>query len=149
MFLSHEITHAIQDQHYDLLKMGIDSDTNDDQTLALSALTEGDATFVMNEYYLNNLNINVIADLFSSIMMLPQQTKLDHAPSYVKENLLFPYIQGLQFISPVYNGNEPMTLDEVFKNPPQSTEQILHPEKYFEQRDTPDMPELPDFSELK
>jgi hypothetical protein len=66
---------------------------------------------------------------------------LSAAPPIIRENLLFPYIQGLQFVSLVQERGW-QAVDGAYADPPQSTEQILHPEKYLS-RDEPQLISLP------
>ena len=51
--------------------------------------------------------------------------------------MIFPYFQGMVFCAKLANAGGWAAIDEVYRNPPLSTEQILHPEKY---RDRPDYP---------
>src|SRR5262249_5407294 len=55
----------------------------------------------------------------------------DKAPRFLKETLIFPYLGGLSFIESLRKASPWSRVDEVFKNPPESTEQVLHPEKYL------------------
>ena len=146
MFISHEIVHALQDQKYNLSKMGIDNRTNDDHVLALSAILEGDAMYCMRKYYAGHINIGLVLDLFSTAFSVFKQAEFDKAPSYVKTSMLFPYTKGLDFITAFYHEDSEITIDEVFRNPPQSTEQILHIEKYIA-GEIPVYPLLPDLSD--
>jgi hypothetical protein len=56
---------------------------------------------------------------------------LQKAPEFVKQILMFPYIGGLSFVQYVRKRYPWSKIDEVYRHPPESTEQILHPEKYF------------------
>ncbi|MCD6459257.1 hypothetical protein J7L67_01150 [bacterium] len=147
MFIAHELTHAVQDQHYGLVKMGIDRKDNDDAVLALSALIEGDATFVMEKFYKQNLGLDAFLDVLSGVILEISQKEIDKAPQYLKENMLFPYIKGLQFVKNIYDNNV-INMENVFLNPPTTTEQILHTEKYFINRDEPDYPVMPDLTKF-
>ena len=147
MFISHELTHAIQDQHYGLVEMGIDRKDNNDAVIALEALLEGDATFVMEKFYKQNLGLGVFIDVVSGVILELKQKEIDYAPPYLSENMLFPYIKGLNFVKNIYE-NKYLNIENVFLDPPSTTEQILHTEKYFINRDEPDYPKLPDLSEF-
>lgn len=160
----HEITHAIQDQHFDLSSFGHDA-VLDDAAAAKTALIEGDATLVMYSYLLNSdlERVPMVAQqmkMFSSnpaqmaAMMpdMPGAKELAEAPPYLSENLMFSYIQGMVFALEVKKTGGQKLLDYAFtKDPPRSTEQILHPEKWIGKRDDPVKIELPDLtqSELK
>lgn len=124
MFLVHELTHALQDQNFKLKSLPLYSE-NDDKVLACLSLIEGDATVVMFQYYKEHLKIyNILWDMLSYLLV--DQSKLRGSPYYIRENLLFPYKWGIRFIS----GKTWDEINEEYKNPPESTEQIMHPEKY-------------------
>lgn len=60
---------------------------------------------------------------------------------------MFPYLAGLQFVRHFFLEGDWATIDEVYLDPPVSTEQIIHPERYPE--DVPvelALPELEDVS---
>lgn len=129
MFLVHELTHVLQDQNFNLKTLPLYSD-NDDEALSALSLIEGDATLAMFEYYKINLKIyKIFWDLFSYLSV--DQSKLYESPYYLRENLIFPYKWGTKFVTSIYIGSGWKGMDEVYKNPPKSTEEIMHPEKYL------------------
>ena len=67
----------------------------------------------------------------------------DSAPLYLRQTLIFPYTKGMLFQQAVVQHDGDAAFAEVFKKPPVSTQQILHPEKYFEGA-KPAEPDLPD-----
>ena len=67
----------------------------------------------------------------------------DNAPFVIQKLLVFPYAEGMAFVSALLNVGQLDAIDEAFDNPPVSTEQILHPEKYFE-NEMPSAVLLPD-----
>ncbi len=135
--LAHELTHALQDQNYDLTTFPLKVKDNDDLALATSALVEGDATVLMAQYYGEHLDVS---DMLSDVMggMLGQKTaKFQAAPPFFREMMLFPYQQGTEFAMAVFAAGGTDALNEAFKHPPVSTQQILHPEKYLHDRRDP------------
>jgi len=56
--------------------------------------------------------------------------QFDKAPAFVRETLMFPYLTGLLFVESVRRSAPWPKVDEIFKSPPESTEQVMHPEKY-------------------
>ncbi|MDX9703617.1 MAG: hypothetical protein RBU23_11320 [Candidatus Auribacterota bacterium] len=148
MFLAHELTHMLQDQHYDLIGMGIDDNSNDDRSMALSSLLEGDATRCMTIYYTKNAGLSVFLDVALGVYMELKQSEIDKAPAFLKETMLFPYMKGLVFVMALYETQDQDTIHNVFLDPPVSTEQIIHPEKYFADRDDPVIPQLPCMKEF-
>lgn len=128
--LAHELTHALQDQNFGLLKMPLEIKTNDDLALATSALIEGDATIAMSDFMLQNFTLKTLRENLSG-MFSQNMEQLQKAPRYLREMLIFPYLRGQEFCSALRarGGNE--AVSGAFKNPPVSSSQILHPEKYF------------------
>ncbi len=51
-------------------------------------------------------------------------------PAYLLEDFIFPYTYGRDFVERFYQAGGWARVDEVWRNPPQSTEHILHPERY-------------------
>jgi hypothetical protein len=144
IILSHELTHALQDQNFGLLKMPLEIKTNDDEAAAASALIEGDATLEMTQYMQKDLSWQSLADTvtYSATQSMEQIRK---APRYLRQMLVFPYVQGQQFCAAVYARGGFPALNAVYADPPSSTAQILHPEKYFkETRENPIPVDFPD-----
>jgi hypothetical protein len=135
--LAHELTHALQDQHFSLKRLPLESKDNDDRAAAAAALVEGDATLVMSEYMLKNLSLGTIKDsLTASITQNMEQ--LAKAPRFLREMLVFPYLRGQEFCGALYGMGGYEAVSKAYANPPTSTSQILHPEKYLaEPREEP------------
>jgi hypothetical protein len=143
----HELTHALQDQYFDL-KQILETDrkmNNDDRTLAHGAFIEGDGMAVMIEYILQNTQRH-FADLPDLALALKLQMStlqdrspiMKSAPSFMQETLLFPYGYGSSFLQQVWKKNPSWkAIDKIYSDLPASTEQIMHPEKYFGDRDEP------------
>lgn len=130
---AHEYDHALQDQNFDLTAMGFSNQSEQslesDVLLARQALIEGDATFLMQLWSAEHLSQ---AELLS---MLDQATTLDTAvldslPPIFRKALEFPYFSGLSFVTLLYSDGGWEAVNAAFRNPPSSSEQILHPEKY-------------------
>jgi hypothetical protein len=125
MLLAHELTHALQDQNYDLNQWPLKVKDNDDLALACAALLEGDATVLMTRYYTQHADRSRMMEDIGA--MLGQNTaKLRDAPAFLRESLLFPYTQGQQFVAAL--GDREVAA--AFQHPPVSTKQVLHPELY-------------------
>ena len=127
---AHETIHALQDQHFDLLALQDESVVeNDDKYLAVNALIEGDATIGQVQYMAENPGL--LLQLQAELEDL-DSTILDSAPPFITETLLFPYDEGATFVNALYEEGGWDLVNEAYENVPQSTEQILHPEKYLE-----------------
>ena len=157
----HEVGHALQDQHFDLEALGIGDDALlSDRSLALGALVEGDATLVMFSYVMGTdletlpmareMVEGFTSDPDGLASLVADQGDTDamlQAPAYLQESLVFPYLQGLVFCLAVRQAGGQELLDHIFAHdPPTSTEQILHPEKWLEMRDEPVAITIPDLT---
>ena len=130
VILAHELTHALQDQHFGLKRMPLEIKNNDDRANAASALVEGDATLVMSEYMLKNMSRQMFKD--SMVASFSQNMKqLETAPRYLREMLVFPYLRGQEFCAALFARGGYQAVSDAYANPPSSTAQILHPEKYL------------------
>jgi hypothetical protein len=126
---AHEFTHALQDQRYDLNRFAPKHAGNTDRTLALHALIEGDALLAQHLWSTRNLNAREQAE---ALRAGGSGGVLQTVPLAVRAELLFPYIDGYRFVSRAYfeAQSDYRAVDELFRNPPQSTAQVLHIEKY-------------------
>ncbi|MEN6605713.1 MAG: hypothetical protein ABFD60_00590 [Bryobacteraceae bacterium] len=137
--LVHELAHALADQHFNLEKYVDLANQSDDSATARMAVMEGQATWLMSEYLARRTGQSLstspaILRLMSGAaeMAQGQFPVFDAAPLYMRETLLFPYSKGMLFQHAVYEKYGKKAFSEVFRNPPVSSQQILHPEKYFE-----------------
>ncbi|HEX2689971.1 MAG TPA: hypothetical protein VHN14_25310 [Kofleriaceae bacterium] len=168
---AHELTHALQDQHFDLTRyLPSDGSIDDDAALARRFVAEGDATFVMLLYAMHGIlgdkiSPAVIATLrrqitqFASLgvdelkamsrsqaagfgMMDPEIKKsieaMDDIPPVVLVPLLESYMKGSLVALTAYEHGGWPSVDALYRDPPASTEQVLHPEtKLIPVRDPP------------
>jgi hypothetical protein len=147
--VAHELTHALADQHYDLDAMQEAVKKDDDRSLALDALIEGEATLAMFGAGMDDWNGEDIIRLpaermeFTFNLLAPflpvmgAGKALRDAPPIISESMIFPYFRGMVFCAKLANTGGWAAIDDVYKNPPLSTEQILHPEKYRLKLDLP------------
>lgn len=147
--LAHEIEHALQDQHYRIGEMLRRRPGASDRQAAISALCEGDAVAVMIDYLLRSTgrDFTAMPDLAQQIRAQAAghgQPVLRGAPRAIRESLLFPYVEGTAFVRALkVQGRSWAAVDAAFASPPDSTEQILHPERFLT-RDPPVAVTLPD-----
>jgi hypothetical protein len=129
--IAHELTHALQDQHYNLRRFDKWPKGESDAELAAHALIEGDATLVMQKYILHNPRRAL--DFMRSIAASGSGSSelIEKAPRVLRDSLLFPYQYGMEFVSKLFDRDGWKQISLAFTELPQSTEQILHPEKYF------------------
>jgi hypothetical protein len=138
MLMAHEIVHALQDQHFDLEKWMKEVEDDGDASAARSALVEGDGVALMLEYTFADKgmpfpwnNPEVIKLLTGSIDPTSGGDLLSKAPLAIRQGLMFPYIRGLEFVAFIRRTQPWSKVDDAFRRPPRSTEQILHPELYL------------------
>ena len=128
--LAHELTHALQDQHFGLKRLPLEIKNNDDRAVAASALVEGDATLLMSEYMLKNMSKQMLKD--SVVSSFTQNMKqLETAPRYLREMLVFPYLRGQEFCAVLFGQAGYEGVSKAYAQPPGSTAQILHPQKFL------------------
>jgi hypothetical protein len=134
----HELTHALQDQHFDLQNFYDPRNLSIDNSLARAALVEGDATLLMLDSQRAivgqeslKFQSSVNSEIFQQSLNLMLVPQLKAAPPSLTYSLLFPYTSGLRFVHQVIKQGGWSAINRAFSSPPESTEQILHPEKYL------------------
>ncbi len=143
--MAHELTHALQDQHFNLRRFEKWPPGDSDAELAAHALIEGDATLAMTIYMAKN---PLVALAFSRSLTTGVATEqFNQAPRAMRESLIFPYMQGLEWATQLYRRGGWTMVSNAFTRLPLSSEQILHPEKYFNY-ERPIKVVLPDLTSL-
>ena len=127
---SHEFDHALQDQNFGLQKLQVDAIGEGDRSLARLALPEGDATLLMSLWAQQHLTPAETIQLLAESQDPEQTRTLAAMPSILRETLLFPYTTGLQFVLGLQASGGWTAVDAAYAKLPDSTEQLLHPEKY-------------------
>ncbi len=133
--LTHEFVHALQDQHFDLLKLLVVRPYDFDRTEAAFALIEGDAM---------NVQRRAEAGEAYSRESLDQITRQETArfseyrkdfgalfPALLTETFIFRYRDGARFVETVRRRDGQQGVDNLYRRLPATSEQILHPEKYL------------------
>lgn len=144
--MTHEFTHALQDQHHNLNElMGVVLH-DDDVNLAITALVEGDATLIGTGAMLDeagNLDNLLRQDPAAMGAMMGagggmMGEEANAMPAILKETLIFPYVYGYVLVTTMVQEGGFARVDAAFTDPPLSTEQLLHIDKYLgETRDDP------------
>ncbi len=146
MVMAHELTHALQDQHFKIDNWVKAARPNDDAELARESVLEGSAMAAMVDYLLagTGRSLQDLPDIDPSMLVgdMESTPMLKKAPAFLKDALVFPYLDGLNFSAAVVRPNGWGALAGVFAKPPVSTQQIMHPAMYFAFR-TPPRAELP------
>jgi len=159
MVLIHELTHALQDQHFNLTHISAEDPLADAST-ARQALVEGDATLTMFsaltgaametlpgvDAMLSTL-LRDPKEMMAGMEDMPGAREMAAAPAWFRDMLLFSYMRGYAFCVSVKRLGGQKLLDHAFtSDPPRSSEQILHPEKWHTRRDDPIVLRWPDLS---
>jgi len=136
MVMSHELTHALQDQHFHIDKWTDAAKPNDDAELARDAVIEGSAIAAMLDYILQGKgSIRDLGELDPSMLMgdVDSSPELAKAPKILRDELLFPYVAGAPFTQRVLKASSGWPdFHKVFEKPPVSTQQIMHPDMYLQ-----------------
>ncbi|MBC8028960.1 MAG: hypothetical protein H7Z16_02520 [Pyrinomonadaceae bacterium] len=144
--MAHELTHALQDQHFNLKRFEKWPRGDSDAEIAAHALIEGDATLAMTMYM---LKYPMVALAFTKSLAAGgiSTEQYDLAPRAIRESLIFPYLNGSQWATQVYKRGGWAAVSKAYTNLPLSTEQIIHSEKYFSY-ERPIKVALPDVTNL-
>jgi hypothetical protein len=134
MVMSHELTHALQDQYFHIDAWARAAKPNDDAELARDSVLEGSAMAGMLEYELRDKGFKLrdLPDFDPSVFLgdLTDTPMLKKAPAFIKDSLMFPYFDGLRFSMSILRTGGWGGFDAVFAKPPANTQQIMHPELY-------------------
>ncbi len=132
--MGHELTHALQDQHFDIGATQKKYKGNTDRELAFKAIVEGDATLSGFSVVTGRVDDRTI-DYFDRnlqdivpIFMGQEEGK----PRAITYPVLFQYTEGARFVAEAYHRKKWDGVNALFNGPPLSTQQIMHPELYFD-----------------
>lgn len=146
----HELTHALQDQHFRIDDFVARIRGNSDAMLARAALAEGEATWVSMAYASGADDLEHYApSLESDDSSTREAVDAAHVPHFLQAVLMFPYTHGLKFVNYGRQTGGWQPLNKAYADLPVSTEQILHPERYFDTRDNPVSIHLPASGTIK
>ena len=148
--LAHELSHAIADQSYNLARFIRAGRKSDDGSTARLAVMEGQATWLMSEFLARKMGQTLkgspaLVSMMSNLSDTSggQYPVFENSPLYLRLTLVFPYTKGMLFQNAVFERDGEAGFGEVFLKPPVSTQQVIHPDKYFSGV-KPTEPDLPD-----
>jgi hypothetical protein len=126
--LVHELTHALQDQHFDIVREDL-YEADDDSSLGLEAVVEGDATRVEFAYY------ESLTAEEERLVELEANRAGDPTTPDIPEALLtvmgLPYEVGPIFLEAIFQAGGTAKINEAIQNPPVTSEQLLYPDRYL------------------
>jgi hypothetical protein len=137
--IAHEVTHALQDEHFNLTRGAFGPRPRDhDGELAALALVEGDATDVQSRYVAGLSPGELVSELARTLGSLPAGRAGRSAP-YLQRELVYPYTAGQAFVQALRQRGGQRLLDRAFRHPPRTTAAVLDPVRYL-QGDPPPQP---------
>ena len=142
MTLSHELTHALQDQNWDLDGYLHGARDDDDASAARQAVVEGYATVAMVQQSTGGVDLGELQALTPLLDALTSSqlggsAELSNAPYFFRVQLLFPYVQGMGFIEAGLQHGGWKGLNVLSERPPESTKEIFEPEIYYNHQELP------------
>jgi len=136
MVMSHELTHALMDQQFQIESWAHAARPNDDAEMAREAVLEGSAMAAMLDYTLQDkgLKLRDLPEIDPTLFVgdLTDTPQLKKAPPFIRDSLMFPYFSGLAFSLTVLRADGWNGFVGVFAKPPANTQQIMHPALYRE-----------------
>ena len=153
--MSHELTHALEDQSFHIDPWIKAARPNDDAELARQSVSEGSALAAMVDYSMKDQKVGVrdLPDVSlliraGAVSEMDKDPKLSKAPAFIRDELLFPYLAGTGFSQQFLKAHSGWKdLHLIFENPPVSTQQIIHPDLYLSNV-KPETVTLPDWKGL-
>jgi hypothetical protein len=141
----HELTHALQDQHFSLAAKEKANMRDTDANFAYHAVLEGEGVLVMMVHMITKMGVDfdeVIKDeaMLGTVMSAASADQMidPSTPKYFGEMLKFPYLEGLKFVLAAYKRGGWKELDRIHANPPRSSREILNPDDYFSKKFKPE-----------
>ena len=131
------LTQALQEQHFPW-SSNLRSVPAQDRRLALRAVTRGDVVLV-GLAYLGGGRPERWPDQQQAIIRLANELDrmASDLPLMLREQLVFPYREGSQFVQWAYAARGMEGVNALFADPPLSTAQVMHPEKFYVRRQNP------------
>ncbi len=150
LILSHELTHALQDQNFSLGDQMARDHGNGDRELALRSVAEGDATLAGWGYALGRMDSGTLTLLEAHLGDATKAFARDGSSGSLAlyQYFNFPYTEGLRFIGVAYERGGWAAVDALYRDPPQSTQQIIDPSLYYDHRIPPAQVDVAGFAQL-
>ncbi|HEX8100266.1 MAG TPA: hypothetical protein VF660_08710 [Actinomycetota bacterium] len=143
--LAHELTHALDDQHFKLDHLDdLHAKCRDELALSFLSLVEGNAEVTATRWATRNLTPAEYTQLQVEESSQGEGGLPSTVPLFFAQLLIFPYPNGSAFVTDLLDRGGTKEVDAAFRHPPVSTEQILHPGEY--PADVPDDVEVPDLA---
>lgn len=136
--VAHELTHGLQDQHFNIGATLEQAKNDDDRSVAMRAVIEGDATLAGFGFIAGRMDDEVLNVFVKHIPDMDKEfaEKSQDVPLGVREPFIFQYEYGARFVAEAYHRDGWKGVDALYAHPPQTSQQIMNPWMYFD-RSTP------------
>jgi hypothetical protein len=136
---AHELTHALQDQHFGLDRILNQVKHNDDEEIAIHSVIEGDATLAGLAYVSGGMTSEEEKNIVQHFATVPDnfEPEASGTPLALSIPLMFQYTQGTRFVAEAWERGGWAGVDALYHDPPRSSQEIMEPELYFDHRTTP------------
>jgi hypothetical protein len=146
----HELTHALQDQRFDIGTRDLSLSKDTDGGMAFHALLEGEASVVMLSYVLgkSGMSLETVAKNVEAVNQMTSSAassdKIEPGtPKYFADSLMFPYAAGMKLVLEAYRRGGWPLVTRMDENPPRSTREVIHYNEYFARLDRGKSPQTP------
>jgi hypothetical protein len=141
--LAHELTHALDDQHFDLRRLDrLAEECREEAYEAGLAAVEGSAQLATMDLAAEHLSFDEQLSLLEESDAGAALEQLDEAPPFLVGEIMFPYEEGMRFMRELRETRGPEGVNDALRAFPESTEQVLHPDAYG--TDSPKTVDIPD-----
>jgi hypothetical protein len=136
---AHELTHALQDQHFGLARMLGEVEHNDDEEIAIHSVIEGDATLAGLAYVSGGMDGDVEKNILDHFAAMPDSFEPEEngTPLALSVPLMFQYTKGTRFVAEAWERGGWSGVDALYHDPPRSSQEIMDPALYFDHRTPP------------
>jgi hypothetical protein len=136
---AHELTHALQDQHFGLDRILSQVKHNDDEEIAIHSVIEGDATLAGLAYVSGGMTSEEEKNIVEHFAAVPDsfEPEASGTPLALSIPLMFQYTHGTRFVAEAWERGGWAAVDALYHDPPSSSQEIMEPELYFDHRTAP------------
>lgn len=120
--LAHELTHAIDDQHFDLDRLdGLVTRCQEERFQAALGIVEGSANHFATQV--------LIRFPIQEVGSIPEDGTQE-VPPFIVDLQAYPYTTGQRFADALSDADGPSAIDDALETFPTTTEQVMHPTKF-------------------
>lgn len=140
--VAHEVTHALQDQHFDL--EALEDEAGDDGTVRIRSVVEGDSQVVERAYIDQELSGAEQGEVQDRSAAAVEGADVGDVPEVLQAVFGAPYAFGDPFVTYFHAQGGTSRVDDLFEAPPASEAPLLDPRRYGELPEPVDTPAIPD-----